>query len=69
MGLGGHYLCSCVIMLENLLVAVALFAHDGCADLAEPDAMTPAATMKDEAAWDAVAHILCLDGEGAALEV
>ena len=56
-------------MFENLLVAVALLAHDGGADLAETYAMTPATTVKDEATWDAVADILCLDGEGAAFQM
>ena len=56
-------------MFENFLVAVTLFAHDGGTDLAETYAMTPATTMQDEATWDAVADILCLDGEGAAFQM
>ena len=55
-------------MLENLLVAVALFAHDGGTDLAEADAMTPAVAVEDEATGDAVPYISCLDGKGAALQ-
>ena len=54
-------------MLEDLLVAVALFAHDGGTDLAEAYAVAPAVTMKNEATGDAVPYVLCLDGKGTAL--
>ena len=69
-GVGGEApdFCSCIVVLENLLVAVALFAHDGSTDLAESDTVTPASPVKDEAAWDAVSDVFRLDGECAALQ-
>ena len=62
------YFCPCVVVLQDLFVVIALLAHDGSTDLAEADAMTPAVAVEDEATGDAVPNVLCLDGEGAALQ-
>ena len=57
-------------MLQNLLVGIALFAHDGGTDLAQPDAMTPASAVDNETGRHAVdADVLTFYGEVGALEV
>lgn len=52
-----------------MLVGVSLGSHDGGADLAEADAVSPSCSGEGEMSGDAVDARLCVDDEGGAVEV